>query len=181
MRLTIGNLSNFGARKRERKRSATILARKPPELNPPYAAACVAAGAGYKVGTATVTRRAHIVLAFARTKYRGDPVSHRHFAMQNRRAKGEAFGGIDNRVGIDPVVAVEVVDRAGLAELRHAERFHPVPAHAAEPAERRRMAVDHGDDPAVARQRRQELFDMAQMLHAAAIAAQFACRGPARM
>jgi hypothetical protein len=43
------------------------------------------------------------------------------------------------------------------------------------------MAVDHGDDAAVARQRRQQFFDMAEMLRAAAVAARFARRGPARM
>ena len=40
--------------------------------------------------------------------------------MQDGRAKGEAFGGIDDRVGIDPVVAIEVVDRAGLTKLLNA-------------------------------------------------------------
>ena len=71
--------------------------------------------------------------------------------------------------------------RAGLAEMLDAERFDPMAAHAAEPAERRRMAVDHGDDAAVARQRRQQFFDMAEMLRPAAVAAQLSRRGPARM
>jgi len=53
-----------------------------------------------------------------------------------------------------------------------AERLEAVAAHAAEPAERGRMAVDHGDEAAVARQRRQQLLDMAQMLQAAAVAPQ---------
>src|SRR5205085_1849610 len=64
----------FRARmKRERKRSATILARKPGQLNPPYADACDAAGTGYKVGGARVTRWA---------------TSHRHLAVPHRRADG---------------------------------------------------------------------------------------------
>ena len=43
------------------------------------------------------------------------------------------------------------------------------------------MAVDHGHDAAVARQRRQQLFDMAEMRHAPAVAAQIPCGGPSRM
>ena len=70
------------------------------------------------------------------------------------------------------MVAVEVANRAGLAEMLDAERLDAVAADAAEPAERGRMAVEHGDDAAVARQRRQQLFDMAEVLHAAPVAAQ---------
>src|SRR5215471_14290166 len=62
-----------------------------------------------------------------------------------------------------------------------AQRLDPVTANAAEPAERRRMAVDDSDDAAVARQGRKQLFDMAQMLHAAVVAAQSSCTGPASM
>src|SRR5580658_3121664 len=87
--------------------------------------------------------------------------SHRHFAMAHRGAGGDAFGRVDDSVGVDAVVAVEVVYGAGLAEMLDAERFHPVAAHTAEPAQRRRMTIDHGDDAAVARQRRQQSFDMA--------------------
>src|ERR1700724_2083517 len=76
---------------------------------------------------------------------------------------------------------VEVADAAGLAEMLDAERFDAVAADAAEPAERRWMAVDHGDDAAVARQRRQHSFDMAEMRQPAAVAAHFSGRGPARM
>ena len=45
-------------------------------------------------------------------------------------------------VGVDAVVAVEVGDRAGLAEMLDAERPRAVAVHGAEPAERRRVAVD---------------------------------------
>ncbi len=79
------------------------------------------------------------------------------------------------------MVAVEVVDRAGLAELLDAERFDAMSAHAAEPAERRRMSIDHGDDTALARQRRQQFLDMAEMRQSPAVAAQFSGCGPARM
>jgi hypothetical protein len=43
--------------------------------------------------------------------------SHRHLAMPHRRACGEAFGRVDDGVGVHAVVAVEVVDGPGLAEM----------------------------------------------------------------
>src|SRR5881392_1832914 len=91
-------------------------------------------------------------------------VSHRHLAVPHRRADRQAFRRVDDGVGVDAVVAVEVADGASLAELLDTERLHPVSAHAAEPAERCRMAVDHGHDAAVARQWRQQLFDVAEIL-----------------
>ena len=100
----------------------------------------------------------------------GPACLHRHFAVPHRRAGGEAFGCIDDGVGIHAVVAVEVVDGAGLAELLDAERLDAMPAHAAEPAECGGMTIDHGDDAAVARQRRQQSFDMAEMWQAAMVA-----------
>src|SRR4029079_19518802 len=69
----------------------------------------------------------------------------------------------------------------GLAERLDAERLDAVAAYAAEPAQRRRMAVDHGHNAAVAWQRRHQLFDVAEMRHAAAVAPQFSRRGPPRM
>src|SRR5581483_6951043 len=107
--------------------------------------------------------------------------SHRHLAVQDRRAGCEALGRIDDGVGVDAVVAIEVGDGAGLAEMLDAERFDAMTAHAADPAQRRRMAVEHGDDAAIARQGREQLLDMAQMLHAAAVAAQLPRRGPTRV
>ena len=97
--------------------------------------------------------------------------------MPHRGADGETFRRIDDGVGVDAVVAVEIVDGPGLPEMLDAERFDLVAAHAAEPAERRRMTVDHRDDAAIARQRRQQFFDMAEM----PIAAEFSRRGPPRM
>ena len=87
--------------------------------------------------------------------------------MPHRRTDGEAFGGIDDGVGVHAVVAVEVVDSAGLAEMFDAQSLDTMAAHAAEPAQRRRMAVDHGDDAAIARQRRQQFFDVAGMFRPA--------------
>jgi hypothetical protein len=82
---------------------------------------------------------------------------------------------------LDAVVAVEVANGAGLAELLDAERLHPVSTNAAEPAECRRMAVDHRHDAAVPRQRRQQLFDMAEILDATALAPQIPRGGPSGM
>src|ERR1700759_1695006 len=98
--------------------------------------------------------------------------SHPHLAMQHRRTGRQAFRRIYDGCGVDAVVAIEVGDGAGLTEMLDAERLDAMTAPAAEPTQRRRMAIDHGDDAAIARQRREQLLDMAQMLHAAAIAAQ---------
>src|SRR6476659_8918938 len=108
-------------------------------------------------------------------------ISYRHLSVPDRRADGEPLRRIDDGVGVDAVVAVEVADGSGLAERLDAERLDAVAAYAAEPAQRRRMAVDHGHNAAVAWQRRQQLFDVAEMRHAAAVAPQFSRRGPARM
>src|SRR3984893_12848294 len=68
--------------------------------------------------------------------------SHRHFAVPHRGAGGHAFRRVDDGVGVDTVVAVELADRPGLAKMLDAERFNLVAAHAAEPAEGGGMAVD---------------------------------------
>src|ERR1700694_5727645 len=101
--------------------------------------------------------------------------------MPHRRAGGETFGGVDDGVGVDAVVAIEVIDGAGLAEMLDTERFDAVAVHAAEPAQRRGMAVYHGHDAAFARKRRKQFLDMAKMRHPAAVATQLARRGPPRM
>src|ERR1700756_330484 len=62
--------------------------------------------------------------------------SYRHFAVQHRAAGGQAFRRIDDRIRINTVGPVELIDAAGLAEMVDAERFDPVAADAAEPAER---------------------------------------------
>jgi hypothetical protein len=46
----------------------------------------------------------------------------------------------NDRVGVDAVVAIEVGNGAGLAEMLDAERPHPMAADRAEPSKRRRMA-----------------------------------------
>src|ERR1700680_2940595 len=59
----------------------------------------------------------------------------------------------DDRVRVDAVGAVEVGDRPGLAEMLYSERPHAVAGDRAEPAEGGRMAVEHRDQRAVARER----------------------------
>jgi len=49
MRLTIVNLFDFGANGRGTERPASILARKPGKMNPPYAGGRTAADAAYKI------------------------------------------------------------------------------------------------------------------------------------
>src|SRR5437870_1611351 len=101
--------------------------------------------------------------------------------MPHRSTGGKALSGVDDGVGIEAVVAVEVVDGAGLAEMLDAERLEAVAAYAAEPAQCRWMAVDHADDAAVARQRRQQPLDMAEVARSAVLTADPARRGPAGM
>ena len=43
--------------------------------------------------------------------------------MPHRRARGEALRGVDDGVGVHAVVAVEVVDGAGLAEMLDAQGY----------------------------------------------------------
>src|SRR5215813_12532351 len=58
-------------------------------------------------------------------RIRGDDVGglHRHLAVQDRRAGGEAFGGVDDGVGVDAIGTIEVIDGAGLAESFDTQRF----------------------------------------------------------
>jgi len=72
--------------------------------------------------------------------------------VPDRPARGERGGGCDDGIGVDAVVPVELGDRAGLAEMFDAERPDPMAVDGAQPAKRRRMAVEHADDAAIARQ-----------------------------
>jgi hypothetical protein len=56
--LTIVNLLISRANETGNGRSASILARKPPKMNPPYAGCRIAADAGYKVRGVKDARRA---------------------------------------------------------------------------------------------------------------------------
>src|SRR3569832_2029734 len=143
MRLTIGNLFVSEQWRMERKRSAGILARKPDQLNPPYAGCRIAAGAGYKNRSKVVARcschsgmrllaqtrnpSSRLVCSMMdsgvalRAPRNDDLPSHRHLAVPHRRPDREAFRRIDDGVGVDAVEAIEVINGAGLAELLDAE------------------------------------------------------------
>src|SRR6185437_1278769 len=97
--------------------------------------------------------------------------SHGHFPVPHRRACRETFGCINDGVGVDVIVAIEVVDGAGLAEMLDAQRFQPLAAHAAQPSKRCRMTIDHAHNTAISRQWGQKLFDMAEMAQATVITA----------
>ncbi len=90
-----------------------------------------------------------------RTRHRDEPAARgaragrRDGGQQRALAAGQLDRqqrGVDDVVGVDPGPAVEVVDRAGLAERVDAERDDRRPEDAAEEGERVRRAVEHGDD-----------------------------------
>src|SRR6267378_7175523 len=66
MRLTIVNLFDFGANGRGTERPASILARKPGKMNPPYAGGRTAADAAYKISAVKEARRSLVVCARVR-------------------------------------------------------------------------------------------------------------------
>jgi hypothetical protein len=49
--------------------------------------------------------------------------SYRHLAMPYRRTRRQSLRRIDDGVGVHAVVAVEVADGAGLAEMRDVQRY----------------------------------------------------------
>src|SRR5262249_48286329 len=88
--------------------------------------------------------------------------------MPDRTAGGDRLRRRDDGVGVDAVVAIEVGDRAGLAEVLDPERAHAMAAYGAEPGERRRVAVEHGDDAAMGRHVGKQPLDMRTRVHEAA-------------
>ena len=73
---------------------------------------------------------------------------------------------------------VELGDRAGLAEVLDSERPYPVTVDGAEPGECRWMAVEHGDDPAIAGEIGQKSLNVGAGVNQAALAGAQR-RGPA--
>src|ERR1700704_6167514 len=74
MRLTIANLLISGANGRGTERSASILARMPQKMNPPYVRRRTAAEAAYQVGGVKEARR--LALAVVPAESRDDKYHH---------------------------------------------------------------------------------------------------------
>src|SRR5580698_1048222 len=98
--------------------------------------------------------------------------------MTDRAPRRYRLGGGDDGVGVGAVVAVEVLDRTGLAEMLDAERPHAMAVDGAEPGQSRRMAVEHADDAAMPRQAGEQALDMRAGVGQTALARP-TCRGPA--
>ena len=61
-----------------------------------------------------------------------------------------------DRVRIDPMVTVEIGNCPGLPEMFDTERLRAMPENTADPCQRQRMAIDHGNDPAIPPEWRQQ-------------------------
>jgi hypothetical protein len=94
------------------------------------------------------------------------PLSQVHRPQMLDRTSGrDRLGRGHDGVRVDAVVPVEVADFSGLAEVLDAERTHPMTAHGAEPGERRRVTVEHGDDAAMGRHLGKQPLDMGACVH----------------
>src|SRR5580692_1975042 len=98
--------------------------------------------------------------------------------IPDRPPRRDGFGGGDDGVGVDAVVAVEILDRAGLAEMLDTERPHAVAMDGAEPGQGRRMTVEHADDAAMPRHVGEQPLDVGAGVNQTALARP-ARRGPA--
>src|ERR1700676_5322387 len=83
---------------------------------------------------------------------RGKPSLSNRLKVAYWRPRRYGLRSRNDRVGVDAVVAIEIGNGAGLAEMLDAERPHPMAADRAEPGERRRMTIEHGDEAAMGRQ-----------------------------
>ena len=71
--------------------------------------------------------------------------AHGERAAGAARLGDQVQGGADDAVGVDAVVAVQVLDRPGLAELRHAQRGVRHPVDGGQERQRVRVPVQDGD------------------------------------
>jgi len=78
--------------------------------------------------------------------------------LSTHRREAGAGGGVEDRIAVDAVGAVEVRDVAGLAKAVDAERDDGVAGDRAEPGQGRRMEVADGDEGRTRPQARQERF-----------------------
>jgi hypothetical protein len=70
-------------------------------------------------------------------------------------------GGVNDGVRVYAVVAIKIGDGAGLTEMLDAKRLGAMAVDGSQPGERRRMAVEHGHQTAIARQGLEQPLDMA--------------------
>src|SRR5437588_2585164 len=80
--------------------------------------------------------------------------------MPDRPPRRERRRRGDDGVRVNAVMAVEIRDGAGLAEMLHAERAGAVSMHGAEPSERCGMAVKHRHNAAMGGDVGEEPLDM---------------------
>src|SRR5262245_40340401 len=157
--------------------------RESTSLGPPGVKATirVTGRSGYSTACAGTARPANVTMPASTTKTRcntnASPVL-QGAQMADRTARCDRLGRRHDRLGVDAVVAIEVGNRAGLAEMLDAERPQAVTVHSAEPGERRRVAVEHGDHSAMGRQVGEEPLDMRAGVDEAALAGALR-RGPA--
>ena len=88
--------------------------------------------------------------------------------MPDRPARRQRSSRRDDSIGV--VVPVKVRDLAGLPEMLHAKRPHPMAVDGAKPSARRRVAIEHRDDPAMRRHDGEQLLDMRTRVNEAALA-----------
>src|ERR1700724_681983 len=117
-------------------------------------------------------------MATCALKWSGLPQIHRP-QVPDRAAGCDRLGRGHDGVRVDAVVAIEVADFSGLAEVLDAERPHAVAAHGPEPRERCRMPIEDRDDAAMGRHLGEEPLDVAAGVNEPALA-RTARGGPAR-
>src|SRR6185312_17440560 len=70
---------------------------------------------------------------------------------------------------IDAVMPVELGERSGLAEVLDAKRAYAMAGNGAKPCKCRRVAVEHGDDPAIRRHVAKQPLDVRACVHKTAL------------
>ena len=98
--------------------------------------------------------------------------------MPDGATRRDHLRGAQDRLRVDPIMAVKIGNRARLAEVLDAERARSVAHHGTDPGECRRMCVDDGDQAAMGRDLGKQALDMARGVHEASLAGPLS-RGPA--
>src|SRR5690349_5973367 len=90
--------------------------------------------------------------------------------MPDRTAGRDRLGGGNDRIRVDAVVPVKRSQRTGLAEMLDAEGTNAVTGDRTEPCQGSWMTVEHGDDPAMRGNVRQQTLDMRTRMDQASFA-----------